>query len=62
VTDVVLFHHIQGLTPGVVEFADRLRAAGQATAVLAERLLAFLDRVWAAAPTTATTTIARGQS
>jgi dienelactone hydrolase len=28
VTDVVLFHHIQGLTPGVVAFADRLRAAG----------------------------------
>jgi dienelactone hydrolase len=28
VTDVVLFHHIQGLTPGVVAFADRLRARG----------------------------------
>jgi dienelactone hydrolase len=28
VTDLVLFHHIQGLTPGVVAFADRLRAAG----------------------------------
>ena len=27
-TDVVLFHHIQGLTPGVVAFADRLRGAG----------------------------------
>lgn len=27
-TDVLLFHHIQGLTPGVVAFADRLRAAG----------------------------------
>ena len=27
-TDVVLFHHIQGLTPGVVAFADRLRTAG----------------------------------
>jgi dienelactone hydrolase len=26
--DVLLFHHIQGLTPGVVEFADELRAAG----------------------------------
>jgi dienelactone hydrolase len=26
--DVLLFHHIQGLTPGVVAFADRLRAAG----------------------------------
>lgn len=27
-TEVVLFHHVLGLTPGVVEFADRLRAAG----------------------------------
>jgi dienelactone hydrolase len=26
--DVLLFHHIQGLTPGVVAFADGLRAAG----------------------------------
>jgi len=26
--DVLLFHHIQGLTPGVVAFADELRAAG----------------------------------
>lgn len=26
--EVVLFHHAQGLTPGVVSFADRLRAAG----------------------------------
>src|SRR4051794_24175041 len=26
--DVLLFHHIQGLTPGVLAFADRLRAAG----------------------------------
>lgn len=26
--DVVLFHHIQGLTPGVVALADALRAAG----------------------------------
>jgi dienelactone hydrolase len=26
--EVVLFHHAQGLTPGVVAFADRLRAAG----------------------------------
>jgi dienelactone hydrolase len=25
---VILFHHIQGLTPGVVAFADELRAAG----------------------------------
>ncbi|GIF20015.1 dienelactone hydrolase [Actinoplanes tereljensis] len=25
---VVLFHHIQGLTPGVLELADRLRAGG----------------------------------
>jgi dienelactone hydrolase len=28
VTEVVLFHHAQGLTPGVVAFADALRAAG----------------------------------
>jgi dienelactone hydrolase len=27
-TDVVLFHHLQGLTPGVVALADRWRAAG----------------------------------
>jgi len=27
-TDVVLFHHVQGLTPGIVAFADELRAAG----------------------------------
>ncbi|GAA4671756.1 dienelactone hydrolase family protein [Nocardioides nanhaiensis] len=26
--DVVLFHHVQGLTTGVVALADRLRAAG----------------------------------
>ena len=26
--DVLLFHHIQGLTPGVVALADRWRAAG----------------------------------
>jgi dienelactone hydrolase len=26
--DVLLFHHIQGLTPGVVAFADSLRSAG----------------------------------
>jgi dienelactone hydrolase len=28
VVDVLLFHHVQGLTPGVAELADRLRAAG----------------------------------
>lgn len=27
-TEVVLFHHAQGLTPGVVAFADELRIAG----------------------------------
>jgi dienelactone hydrolase len=26
--EVVLFHHVQGLTPGVVSFADTLRRAG----------------------------------
>jgi len=26
--DILLFHHAQGLTPGVVSFADDLRAAG----------------------------------
>lgn len=26
--EVVVFHHAQGLTPGIVAFADRLRAAG----------------------------------
>jgi dienelactone hydrolase len=28
VANVVLFHHIQGLTPGVADFADELRASG----------------------------------
>ena len=27
-TEIVLFHHAQGLTPGLVAFADVLRAAG----------------------------------
>lgn len=27
-TEVVLFHHVLGLTPGVVAFADKLREAG----------------------------------
>ncbi len=27
-TEIVLFHHIQGLTPGIAAFADELRAAG----------------------------------
>jgi dienelactone hydrolase len=27
-TDIILFHHALGLTPGVVAFADELRAAG----------------------------------
>lgn len=26
--EILLFHHIQGLTPGIVAFADTLRAAG----------------------------------
>lgn len=26
--EILLFHHVQGLTPGVVAFADRLREAG----------------------------------
>lgn len=26
--EVVLFHHAQGLTPGIIAFADQLRAAG----------------------------------
>jgi dienelactone hydrolase len=26
--EVGLFHHVQGLTPGVLAFADRLREAG----------------------------------
>jgi dienelactone hydrolase len=28
VAEVVLFHHAQGLTPGIVAFADKLRQAG----------------------------------
>src|SRR5438105_2151431 len=27
-TELILFHHAQGLTPGVIAFADELRAAG----------------------------------
>jgi dienelactone hydrolase len=27
-TEILLFHHVQGLTPGLVAFADRLRTAG----------------------------------
>ena len=27
-TEIVLFHHVRGLTPGVIAFADRLREAG----------------------------------
>ena len=27
-TEVLLFHHAQGLTPGVAAFAEELRAAG----------------------------------
>ena len=27
-TEIVLFHHAQGLTPGVISFADELRQAG----------------------------------
>ncbi|WP_367845395.1 dienelactone hydrolase family protein [Rhodanobacter geophilus] len=30
--DVVVFHHAQGLTPGVLAFADELRAAGHRVA------------------------------
>jgi dienelactone hydrolase len=30
VTEIVLFHHAQGLTPGVLAFADELRGAGYA--------------------------------
>lgn len=26
--DILMFHHAQGLTPGVIEFADNLRSAG----------------------------------
>jgi len=33
VADVILFHHAQGLTSGVQEFADRLRAAGHSVHV-----------------------------
>ena len=32
-TDVILFHHAQGLTEGVREFADQLRAAGHRVTV-----------------------------
>ena len=32
-TDVILFHHAQGLTPGVRQFGDELRAAGHRVTV-----------------------------
>jgi dienelactone hydrolase len=28
--EVILFHHVQGLTAGVIEFADRMRSGGHA--------------------------------
>jgi dienelactone hydrolase len=43
---VVLFHHVQGLTPGVVAFADRLRGAGHAVSapdLFDGRIFATLD-------------------
>ena len=39
--EVVLFHHAQGLTPGVVAFAEELRHAGHRT-LLTRRVLDFL--------------------
>ncbi len=45
-TEVVLFHHVQGLTPGVVAFADELRRAGHTVHtpdVLEGRTFATLD-------------------
>src|SRR5262245_32104873 len=44
--EVLLFHHAQGLTPGVVAFADRLRAAGHTVRtpdLYAGRTFASLD-------------------
>jgi dienelactone hydrolase len=32
-TDVILFHHAQGLTEGIRDFADQLRAAGHSVTV-----------------------------
>ena len=32
-TDVLLFHHAQGLTEGMRSFADELRAAGHTVVV-----------------------------
>ena len=32
-TDVILFHHAQGLTAGVLQFAEELRAAGHRVTV-----------------------------
>ena len=39
-SNVVLFHHAQGLTTGVTEFADRLRAAGH---MVHTRVVSFLS-------------------
>ena len=32
-SEVIVFHHALGVTPGINEFADRLRAAGYRVAV-----------------------------
>ena len=45
-TDIVLFHHVQGLTPGVEALADALRGAGHAVHVpdlFNGRIFATLD-------------------
>ena len=46
-TEILLFHHAQWLTPGVVAFADSsLPDYDEAAATLLEkRALSFLDRV-----------------
>jgi len=33
-TEVLLFHHAQGLTPGVLAFADELRGAGHTVHIM----------------------------
>jgi dienelactone hydrolase len=52
--EIVLFHHVQGLTPGIVAFADGLRVAGHTVAtpdLFDRRIFATLDEGMAYART-----------
>jgi dienelactone hydrolase len=65
-TDVVLFHHAQGLTEGIRSFADQLRAAGHSVTVPdlyeGKTFASLEDGVGYAQETGFDTIIERGQS